>query len=271
MSQIVLTQYVQEPNILQPLVIDEFDWVQSNISGLTSAIGQGMLGSNFSGSPVVLNGLGLDSIKVFFAGSDYAYFPFWCYYPPNNEIYYFSGFTVLNPSLGEYFSINTSYPDPADPVLFSDSVARNVMQLNSLVISNSSTNSAFTFSQLVSLRGEWIYPGVGTGPTLLNSWSAGSGLAFKFNNMTQRVEMQGEALNPLTSMTTSDIFVLPPGYRPAQQRAFIAAAWDGVANNTLATIIITTSGNVHFFWNTSPPPAGSLNVWFDQISFTVTD
>lgn len=282
MAQTVLTQYVQEPNILQPLIVDELDWVQSNISGLTNSLATGLIGSFTSSKPCIINGIGTYTavnqvgMRTLISGTTFSYAPAWIYEPNTAQIYYFSGQSSLDASLGENFHINVTYPDPADPVLFSDNVARNVMQLRSLSLDNTASGAAFQYSGLTSLRGDWIFPPLAPGsPNYQNNWIGnlfgGSGpMEYKFNAMSQRVEFQGEAYNSSTTGNSVVMITLPVGFRPPVRRRF-AVIGDQLTGGNVAMVelVIESTGDVTANWLASP--SGTLIVSFDSVSFSITD
>jgi hypothetical protein len=274
MNKNVITSYVQEPNILQPLVVDELDWIQSGLSGMTQGIVQGLVGNSaFSGSPCIISGLRVSDMKQYVGGGggvDYYYQPCWIWEPNTAELYYFVGNTI-NYTLGEYFYIQTTFPDPADPVEFSDGNSYYVMEYKTLNINNTASGASFTYSALTSLTAEdWVTVGASGAPSFQNSWQTRSpAVQFKFNPISQRVYIQGSALNSSTAGSGQVVFTLPIGYRPSQPKEFACFGEDNTTNPSIIQVQINTSGEVVAVWLNSP--STNLIGWFDNISFSIND
>ena len=272
MNQLVLTQYVNEPNTLQPFTVEQLDWVQSNISGMTQGIVAGLVGNSpFSGSPCIINGLSVSAMKQYVTGGDiYYYNPCWIWEPNTAQLYYFVGGTI-NDTLGEYFHIQTTFPNPSDPLLFSDGVTQeNVMQLTSLSINNTASGASFSYTGLTSLTGEdWITVGASGAPSFQNSWGTRSpAVQYKFNVNSQKVEFQGSALNLSTAGSGQVVFTLPSGYRPSKSKEFACFGEDNTNNPSIIQVQINTSGEVVAVWLNTP--STNLIAWFDNISFSLT-
>lgn len=96
-------------------------------------------------------------------------------------------------------------------------------------------------------------------PTLLNSWAnfdtGGNSTAGYYKNDMGEVRLKGRLKNGSTAAFT-DIFVLPVGYRPAQNKEFTASCSTG-----FASVFVTSAGNVQFYRGTN----AELSI--DTISF----
>lgn len=257
MSDRILTNYVVEPTTLQPFLTEELDFMQDSITGLTTSLAQGLSGavqysdSPFSGSPYIVSGQMVGEIKVYVTGGVmYDYEPCWIYVPSQNEIFYFQG-GFINDTLGEHFQIVDVFPNAADPITFSDGSQHNVMQSRRLNIVNSggTGTTIFDYSDLQSLRGDWITVGAGGAPAYQNSW--GGNIQFKYNAMTGNVQIQGSANNGTTGNTGTAIFTLPAQYRPPFTYTFIVWGNDG-STDSAVSLIVESTGEVVARWIQDP-------------------
>jgi hypothetical protein len=277
MNKIVLTNHESDPQTLQPFTINELNWLQTNVADITGSLTLGLVGTNEIFTPMVVSGeplSGTNGIKTHISGTTYAYAPCWIYEPLLGQAFYFSGVSALDASLGEYFTSSTTFPDPSDPLTFSDGSLSNVLEYNSFVLSNNGGGSLFTFSQLTSLRGDYISVGNPGAPAYQNGWTTYSGIPnppkFKFNNMSQRVELGGYAYNPSTAATNTTIFTLPSGYIPAHVKTLSAISYDG-NGFTIGIIQIDTSGHVQFVNpNLYEPYSVNLFIYLDSLSFDLS-
>ena len=216
MNKRVLTSYVLEPNILQPFTIEQLDWVQANVVELTTNLVKGIIGFSAVTNACIIDGQTKDTIKTNISGTTYSYSPCYIYEPSTSQIFLFSGATSLDSSLGEYFHISTSFPDPSDPLLFSDGItSQNVMELRSLDINNTSTGALFSFSNLEALRDDWIKIGTTAGaPAFQNSWSSNTPALRISKESKGIVHIDGVCYN--STSINNVVFTLPSGYRPSQ-------------------------------------------------------
>lgn len=271
MNKKVLTQYVVEPNVLQPFTTEELDWVQANVSGMTQGIVQGLVtNSIFASSPCIINGLKVSDMKVFVGSGNYLYLPCWIWEPNSAELYRFDGGDI-NPTSGEYFHITTTFPDPSDPLIFSDGIGRDVMEYRHLILNNTAAGAAFQYSGLTSLTAEdWITVDT-TGSTVFqNSWETRTPtVQFQLNPLSQRVYFQGSALNNSTAGNGQTIFTLPVGYRPAVSKQFACFGYDNTNNPSIILVEVDLNGDVKATWLNTP--TNNLISWFDNISFSINN
>ena len=281
MSDRILTNYVVEPTTLQPFLTGELDFLQDGITGLTTSLAQGLTAavqyseSPFSGSPYIISGQLVNDIKVYVsAGVIYNYAPCWIYVPSQDEIFYFQG-GIINDTLGECFQIIEDFPNPSDPITFSDGSQHNVMQSRRLTIVNSggTGTTIFNFSDLQSLRGDWIEFNSSGAPAFQNGWSAQTistytAPAFRFNSMSQEVELRGFAINSSGSTSTT-MAVLPVAYRPKALRIFPAYGFTSTGP-IIAYVLVNQFGAITLDITQGTILGTTFQVSLDAVKFDLT-
>jgi hypothetical protein len=157
----------------------------------------------------------------------------------------------------------------ADPITFTDSVSRNVLQIRKIVFANGASGSGdVDFGSLKLINdnlGSHIVGAAGQ-PAFQNSFANVSGTALSYvrKNLTS-IFLSGNVTGQLTSGTTPrTIFTLPTGYRPVK-KIFSSVTYVDSGTYKIGMLTIDTSGNVKVETGTSNQNCDScgININFD--------
>lgn len=157
----------------------------------------------------------------------------------------------------------------ADPITFTDSIDRNVLQIRKIVFSAGASGSAdvnFTNLKLVNDNLGSHIIGQPNQPAFQNSFDNVSGTALSYvrKNLTS-IFLSGNVTGPLTTGSTPQIiFTLPSGYRPAK-KIFSPITYVDGGTYKIGMLTIDTSGNVKVETGTTDQNCDScgINVNFD--------
>jgi hypothetical protein len=178
----IITTSVVDPSIQQPFTTKSLDFLQDNLALFADSIARALAPYEYdNGDPIALSGceVTLGSPNTYFNG-----FVYW-----NNELFAFDGNTATITTTAS-FKIVVTNDATADPLTFTDGIARNVHNIRKLVaIDTSAGGGAFLYSDLkfVAKWKKTDYAGgvaTATGETTLNTIAAsqnGSNVVFRFN------------------------------------------------------------------------------------------
>jgi hypothetical protein len=156
----------------------------------------------------------------------------------------------------QYTAVDSGGNQKGDPVLFSDLVSRNILNIRKIkFVDGDNLTAGFidNFSDIVYVQSDWITVGDAGAPAFENSWdndntSTENSASFK-KRIDNTVQLRG-AIKTGSSNTT--VFTLPTGFRPQKLNYFICAVPGDPANvavvsiNSFGTVNIKYSGGAVF-------------------------
>jgi hypothetical protein len=173
----------------------------------------------------------------------------------NGEIYLVDAFTFTatgsNVAVG---TITTSFfsGTNADPITFTDSIARNVLQIRKIVFTDAASASGdVDFSSLTPTEaGQKNYIDTIGQPAFQNTWENGTLANSYFQRNKNNLIIKGSFRNGVYSSDNSLIFTLPTGYRPSSAITVPLSVYypnPSGATQTLscARLDISTNGSVN--------------------------
>lgn len=265
------TGYISDPLVQQPFTGPSLDFLQQanldTITALVSALAPTYFGV---GTWLKLNGC----VKTF-DGTDYNITEGWLVHLTDMKIYYMDPFTG---PLTDTFVLKklTTQDATADPLLFTDNISRNVHNIETVYIQDTTTGSGLIdFDDISKLRSEWYVVG-DNGPAYLNSWqeNTGSGypttpLSFKFDFISGMLSFRGGCYlsGGYPGGYGTDIFRLPTIYRPTIYKRYVPVIGFGDAETWCE---IGTDGYVVINTGNATPGA-DLIANFDGINIPIYD
>lgn len=165
---------------------------------------ESMIGDSYASNvPYAIWGLGFNGTQSSPTdiGAGYIYF--------NGELYFCGGLSPI--VTGDLFTITVTNDPTADPLTFTDLVARNVHNVRRIVVTDTAAAPIFpqfTLSSVVYLQSlPW------TNATLTNSWANSNTL--KYRKEKDRISITGTVTNATSANAALSIMTLPAGFRPA--------------------------------------------------------
>jgi len=231
------TSFAVDPSIQQPFTVKSLDFLQDANKEMVNALCKSMIrqaGYIYSGSiPYRI-----------FASATIRYIFF------NDELYF-----MQPPVGGDNIAVLITIPDPnADPLTFTDNVARNVHNQRILDPQNGSLGTGlFDLVNIVDISSTV------SGVTLLNSWTV-SGTAPTYEVRNNRVFINGGVSK--AGGSSGIIMQLLPA--PSVQRTVTVNSASG-AGYTPNSLIIDTSGNVTLAAN----PGVTTGIQFDGCNYSL--
>ena len=236
----IYTGFAIDPTAQQPLTTKSLDFLQDANKEMFAVIAKNLIesaGYNPNNVPYLLEKTQLYSQAIYFQG----------------EIYmtnYVSG--------GTYAIIDTTPDATADPLLFTDSINRNVHQGRNLIDTTTLTGSLFSWSAMIDLTNK-----INTTLTMINGWSTFQ-IAPSYKIRNREVILSGNATTTAggPSAGTTILCVVPS---PSSLRRIVCGTTvNGVFSASL--ILIDTSGNL-IVANATAAVINQIN--FDGISYAL--
>ena len=114
----------------------------------------------------------------------------------------------------------------ADPITFTDSVSRNVLQIRKIVFANGASGSGdVDFGSLIYSISDKLFVGTTGNPSFQNTWANYASIqALFFQKDKTNLILSGKLQGGTYATDSSIIFTLPVGFRPARQSQFCANA-----------------------------------------------
>ena len=252
MRKIDVTQIV-DPLIQQPFTGLSLDFLQEGNKQMMFAICQNIIKSHGLTYNVSVPYLISATSNTGFTCDGVVFF--------NDEIYIMrENFASLT-----YATIDTTPDATADPLLFTDSINRNVHNNRYLEFTNTLSGSLFAIADIINITGHQVITTItvgsgGSASAFHNSW--GQSVAVKFRkNIDGLVSLEGIATKATTS--SGVIFTLPVGYKPTTQK-YIACYLAQAGAIVTEFLVINTNGDVNL--NYSPSSANTY-LYLDGINF----
>lgn len=262
MNKLIFTG-ISEPNVLQPITSASFDFLQWSISAQDAALAQAGYGPHQSTLSAKFLGTGGRIQSGNFQGGFFyggAFMPELYYVEPCNGATSFVNPPVIKPSHG-WATSGGSWPNivQADPVTFTDGVARNVHSIQRWVMVDEVLGSSGGYYSNFLHGGTSATTIVATG-----SWT-GSTYAL-LNNDTGVVTFQ--ALGGIASILTgtATLGTLPVGYRPTTAKSIPVTVLDD-STYKAGVLTVSTAGVVTVVGTYT----GTLNrgVYLDGVSIYI--
>lgn len=145
----------------------------------------------------------------------------------NGEIYLVDAFTFTasDTAVG---TITTSFFSGAnaDPITFTDSVARNVLQIRKIVFADATSGSGdVDFGDLFFQNTDKFFVGTTGNPSFQNTWANYTSITdLFFQRINNNLIISGKLQGGTYADSASIIFTLPEGFRPSRNVLFSASA-----------------------------------------------
>ncbi len=237
MSNKILTNSIVDPTIQQPWTGPELAFLQNNISEQISGLGTVLVGSTYAlNTPYIMFGLTPTGSNRYSEG--------WIFY--NNELYYSSGKTSTTAFSNVPVFVLTITNDPTvDPLMFSDSIARNVTNIRRMnIVDAVSGSGTFDYSACIFLPIVDTWHPIGSGIGFQNSWvdSGVSGYALARYKKVGNIVYLGGVIKDGASASIA--FQLPSGYRPTYVQEAITAVEGITGANAAGNFTVDNNGQV---------------------------
>jgi hypothetical protein len=229
-------------NVGMPIKSGVMSHLQSAYQEVIDAIVKGSIGGSYDPTKfyVLYGCLNSTTAPIYTVSAGAIFF--------NGEIYLVDAFTFTatgsNVAVG---TITTTFFSGAnaDPITFTDSVARNVLQIRKIVFSAGASGSGdVDFEDMIYINEEKLFIGTTGAPAFLNTWAnLNSGLALYIQKTGFDVVISGAIQKGTFSTSTSFIFNLPLKYRPIRNEIFTVAVEYLDTNNHVGTGILSVNAS----------------------------
>ena len=236
------TSFAVDPSIQQPFTVRSLDFLQDANKEMVNAICKSLV----SRSGYIYNG-SVPYLMFSGSGSRYVFF--------NDELYF-----MQPPSGGDNIAVLfATTPDPnADPLIFTDNVARNVHNQRIIDPQNGTLGTGlFDLVDIIDINTDSVVT-----PALINSWTNTFGGVPQYFKNKNQVILSG-TLTKLGS-GSGDFFILPTGYAPLTDRYIPVSTYNGTSYIS-NVIIVSTSGNIGLLVTSGT----NVNVFLDGLSFSL--
>ena len=250
---------ITDPSIAQPFTGPSLNFVQNSTKEIVGATVQSMIGDVPSSTiPYVMYGL----IKTSLGGNDYSYTAGAVYY--NGEVYLFDAVASITINDTDVFSITITQDATADPLTFTDEVARNVHNIRKVTVADAASGSAeFDFSELIFINEKYHRIGDAGEPAYQNAWVASTttdvaGVGFKMER-NGVVRLSGSIKSGVAGTIG---FTLPVGYRPLKIQSLQLTT--SLSFSSFSQCFITLNGDVIIHYSGA---VGDIS--FDGVTFSL--
>jgi hypothetical protein len=228
----IITTSVVDPSILQPFTTKSLDFLQSATRETLTAIIAGLNPTGFdTGNPIMIYG----GTKTLYSGSTcYSYAAGYVYI--DGEICYMPSAILELGAQTDVVTITTTNDATADPVTFSDGVARNVHNVRRLTVSvGASGSGTYDFSEIQTLNPEWqtytpTLSAYNSGGSLISGGFTGTAAGrWLFKNDTLFIKMSVTSMS-VNSAAVDLVFSLPMSVpSPYNAEGFNLCRYGGVS------------------------------------------
>ena len=236
----IYTGFAADPSPQQPFTTKSLDFVQDANKEMLAVIAKNLIisaGYNPNNVPYLIEKIQAYNQAIYYQG----------------EIYMTN---VVSTSPTDYAIIDTTPDATADPLLFTDSINRNVHNDRILTLTNIATGALFNFGQVIDISNK-----INTTLTMLNGWNPYQ-VAPSYKISNRQVVLSGNSQTGAGGPTASTLCVVPA---PSVLRRIGCTTTIG-GTLVVNLILIDTAGNMTLL----QPGASVINqINFDGISYAL--
>lgn len=254
----ILTTSVIDPSIQQPFTTKSLDFLQDITKQATQGLVQTLVGDTFaSGTTYVLSGLNPYGTNQYTSG--YIFY--------NSELYVCAGKSSTTAFTGTpVCNISDTADSIADPLIFSDSIPRNVHRNRLITLSDLTSGSGIfnlSAATYVQNNGDWKTVGSDGGITTFNTgWSGSTTSPLQYRKDKEGVvRLRGRAT--IYAGAYNYIFTLPTGFRHIAGGAAYFPVYNPYTS-TVAYAYTELDGSVNM---AGTPPVSGNTYHFDSFRF----
>ncbi len=240
MANQILTNSITDPTILMPWTGPELAFLQNGEKQDIKGLAVSLIGENIyiGNTAYILTGLNSYGTNQYTSG--YTFY--------NDELYYSSGKTSTTAFSNIPVMVLDIANDPTvDPLTFSDGIARNVTNVRTLKLIDSTIGSGlFDLSAATYTQTNWNYVGTSGQPAFQNNFAnlLSPSLNCRFRRTIGNKLLIDGNLDNFGSQYSAEttVFTLPVGYRPLYTNATAIIGNGGALVSAL--IRVKTTGDV---------------------------